>query len=60
MKFVVGENGRNPAKNLPRTRFIHHETHLDLGGGKVVIILATGSKVRGFKPGRGPWICFRA
>ena len=22
MKFVVGENGRNPAKNLPRPRFV--------------------------------------
>ena len=25
MKFVVGENGRNPKKNLPRPRFVHHE-----------------------------------
>ena len=25
MKFVVGENGRNPEKNLPRPRFVHHE-----------------------------------
>ena len=25
-------------------------------GGPVVIILATGSEVRGFKPGRGRWI----
>ena len=25
-------------------------------GGSVVIILATGSDVRGFKPGRGRWI----
>ena len=25
-------------------------------GGPVVIILATGSEVRGFKPGWGPWI----
>ena len=29
MKFVVGENGRNPIKNLPRPRFIHHETHME-------------------------------
>ena len=29
MKFVVGENGRNPAKNLPRLRFVHHETHME-------------------------------
>ena len=27
MKFEVGENGRNPAKNLPRPRFVHHETY---------------------------------
>ena len=25
-------------------------------GGPMVIILATGSEVRGFKPGRGQWI----
>ena len=29
MKFVVGENERNPEKNLPRPRFIHHETHME-------------------------------
>ena len=29
MKFVVGENGRNPEKNLPRPRFGHHETHME-------------------------------
>ena len=29
MKFVVGENGRNPEKNLPRPRFVHHETHME-------------------------------
>ena len=28
MKFVAGENGRNPEKNLPRPRFVHHETHM--------------------------------
>ena len=22
------ENGRNPEKNLPRHRFVHHETHM--------------------------------
>ena len=27
-------------------------------GGPVVIILATGSEIRGFKPGRGRWIFF--
>ena len=29
-------------------------------GDPVVIIIATGSEVRGFKPGRGRWIFFRA
>ena len=29
MKFVVGENGRNPEKNLPRPRFVHQETHME-------------------------------
>ena len=29
MKFVVGENGINPEKNLPRPRFVHHETHME-------------------------------
>ena len=29
MKFVVGENGRNPVKNLPRPHFVHHETHME-------------------------------
>ena len=29
MKFVVGENGRNPEKNLPRPRFVHHKTHME-------------------------------
>ena len=29
MKFVVGENWRNPEKNLPRPRFVHHETHME-------------------------------
>ena len=29
MKFVVGENGRNPVKKLPRPRFVHHETHME-------------------------------
>ena len=32
MKFVVGENGRNPEKNLPRPRFFHHETRDPSGG----------------------------
>ena len=29
MKFVVGENGRNPEKNLPRPRFVHHDTDME-------------------------------
>ena len=29
MKVVVGENGRNPEKNLPRPRFVHQETHME-------------------------------
>ena len=29
MKFVVGENGRNTVKNLPRPRLFHHETHME-------------------------------
>ena len=29
MKVVVGENGRNPEKKLPRPRFVHHETHME-------------------------------
>ena len=29
MKFVVGENGRNPVKNLHRPRFVHHKTHME-------------------------------
>ena len=29
MKFVVGENGRNPVKNLLRPHFVHHETHME-------------------------------
>ena len=29
MKFVVGENGRNPVKNLPRPRFVHHEIDME-------------------------------
>ena len=30
MNFVVGENGRNPEKNLPRPRFVHHETNMEV------------------------------
>ena len=50
MKFVVGENGRNPVKNLPRLRFVHDKTHMEgprreLGtpavGGERLIACAT-------------------
>ena len=27
--MVVRENGRNPVKNLPRPRFVNHETHME-------------------------------
>ena len=29
VKLVVGENERNPVKNLPTPRFVHHETHME-------------------------------
>ena len=29
MKFMVGGNGRNPEKNLPRPRFVHHVAHME-------------------------------
>ena len=29
MKFVAGENGRNPEKNLHRLRFVYHEIHME-------------------------------
>ena len=29
MKFVVGENGRNPKKILPRLHFVLYKTHLE-------------------------------
>ena len=28
MKFVAGENGRNPEKTLLKLRFVHHETYM--------------------------------
>ena len=37
----------------PQSSF--HKIHVHTGG-PVVIILTTGSEVRGFKPGRGRWI----
>ena len=27
--MVIGENGRNLVRNLPRPRFDHHETHME-------------------------------
>ena len=35
MKIVVGENGRNPEKNLSRPRLVHHETHMEWPRGKL-------------------------
>ena len=29
MKFVAGENWRNPEKNLPKLCFVHHKTHME-------------------------------
>ena len=29
MKFVVGETKTNSEKNLPRLRFVHHNTHME-------------------------------
>ena len=47
-KFVAGENGRNPEKNLPRFRFVHTEwPRRELGtpevGGEQLIACATRS-----------------
>ena len=44
MKFVVRGKREKPEKNLPRPRFVHHETHRDgprheLGTPAVVIII---------------------
>ena len=43
MNFVVRENGRNPVKNLPRTRFVHHETHME-GRRRELGTLAVGGE----------------
>ena len=29
MKFVVGEIGTNPVKNLPTPHLVRHETHME-------------------------------
>ena len=29
MKFMAGENGRNPGKNLPILRFVYQETYME-------------------------------
>ena len=36
MKFVEGENERNPEKTLPRSRFVHHETQWSARDAKSV------------------------
>ena len=43
MKFVVGENGRNPVKNLPKPRFVHHETHME-GPRRELVTPAVGGE----------------
>ena len=35
MKFVPGENGRNPEINLHRLRFVHHETYMEWPRGEL-------------------------
>ena len=55
-----------PLRQLTRLRsscFVEYHHVKDFAtnsGGLGVIILASGSEVRGFKPGRGRWIFFRA
>ena len=58
MKFVVGENGINPEKNLPRPCFVHHEPHMEwprreLGtpevGGERLTACATRPPIGGMK-----------
>ena len=44
MKFVVRENGRNPVKNLPRPRFVHHET--DMEGPRRELGTPTSNRLR--------------
>ena len=29
MKFMAGENGRNPEENLPTFRFVLHDIHME-------------------------------
>ena len=47
--------GRNPYIQEVGLYMTEYETEVD-PGGPVVIILASGSEVRGFDPGRGRWI----
>ena len=57
MKFVVEENGRNAVKNLPRPRFVHHETHMEgprrelgtpaVGGGRLTACATRPSSFQG-------------
>ena len=60
MKSVVGENGRNPVKNLPRSRFVHRKTHMEgprreLGtpavGGARLTVCATRPPAISYSPG---------
>ena len=44
MKFEVGENGRNPEKNLPRPRFVYHETDMEWTKRELGIPAAVGGE----------------
>ena len=37
MRFLVGKNGRNSEKNLPRVRFVHQETRREWPRRELVI-----------------------
>jgi hypothetical protein len=59
---ILSQDSRSPGRDLklgpPECRSANHSTST-FGvalGGPVVSVLATGPKVRGFKPGRGRWI----
>ena len=45
-----------PLAEHQRVKYMHDGVPSCRPGGPVVIILATGTKVRGFKPGRSRWI----
>ena len=59
MKVVVGENGRNPMKNLPRPHFVHHETHME-GPRRELGTPAVGDERLTACAKRPPWIFINA